>query len=308
MSETQLYKRVCTVTVKDVTSVSTPEGGNTRTVSETNVVTIKDLRTSFVIKKSLTKEPNTMELQIYNLSADTRGRMKAKGSQVTVTAGYENTQGVIFIGDSRTIDHVKDGADWITKIRCGDGEVSYTVPRINESLAPGTSFKDAVRKAAAAMGVNLGNLEKFLTNTNFKENLTQFKNGLALSGRASQKFDELIKLAEAQWSIQDGKLQVLKDKGTEAAALQTVNTNAEAVVLSAKTGLIGSPDHGSPEQKKKVSIVKARSLLRYEFKCGGQVFLDALGTNRGYYKITHLTHDGDTMGGDWYTNLELKPL
>lgn len=274
----QLFKRTCSVIVDGLK--------------------VEGLRVQFVVKKTLTKNPNTLDLKIKNLSERTRGAMAKAKASIVLTAGYPGNAAVIFQGDSRTIDHVRDGdsADWITHIQCGDGERAYQFARFTESFAPGTSIADVIRGAARALGVNTGNLEQALASGGFRGNLTQFAHGYTAHGKASAELDKLLKTAGLSWSIQNGALQLLKG---DAPA------SGQAVLLSPSTGLIGSPDHGAPDKKGKPSKMLIKSLLQPQIVCGGRVEVQSAAV-KGQFRVEVLEHSGDNMQGEWITKIEAQ--
>lgn len=274
----RLFKRTCSVSV-----------GSTL---------VEGLRTTFSLKKTLKKEPNTLDLKIYNLSETTRSKMQEKGSAVILSAGYEENKGVIFSGDSRTIDHVREGADWVTKVRCGDGERAYLYSRVNESFKPGTAIRDVIMSVGDKLISNKGNLEKTLNAATFKNNLQEYANGVSLVGRASAVFDNLMGLANLEWSLQNGAIQA-RPAGSPA--------EFTATLLNENTGLIGSPEHGTPEDKGtgKRGRIRLRSLLQPQLVCGGVVVVESFGVN-GKFMIVELEHVGDTDSGDWYSIMEVE--
>jgi hypothetical protein len=258
---------------------------------------ITRLRVAFRVKKTLTKEPNTAEIVVYNLSESTRRQLQGKAIPVVLSAGYVDNEAVIFSGDARYIDHVREGADWITKIKCGDGERAYQFRRFNGSFAPGTSIADVIRACASALSINTGNLEEALAKP-FRGGRTVFRNGFSASGDAIDVLDQLLRGAGFTVSIQNGALQVLQGG-------QPVPSSA--VLLSASTGLVGSPELGTPEKQGAPPRVKAKSLLQPKIVCGGIVELQTI-SFKGQFRVEALEHTGDTDGGEWYTALELKPF
>lgn len=259
---------------------------------------VDGLRIAFSVKKSLAKEPNTAELKISNLAEATRAKLRRKGAPVILTAGYPDNAAIIFSGDARLVDHVREGADWITTITCGDGERAYQFARFSESFAPGTAIVDVCRQAAHALGLNVGNLEEALAAGDFRGGLHEYTHGYAAHGRASAELDKALRTLGLSWSVQDGAIQVLRG-GAPAAGT--------AVLLTSDTGLIGSPQFGAGEKKGSAPILKARCLLQPQIRCGGQVEIRA-GAVKGFFRVDRVTYAGDTHGGDWFTDLEGRPL
>lgn len=274
----QLFGRTCTVLV--------------------DALRIEGLRVQFTIRKSLAKEPNTAEVKITNLAATSRAEIKRKGARVIVTAGYPENAAVIFTGDSRLGEHLRENTDWITRIQCGDGEQAYQFARLSESFAPGTPIVDVVRTIVGALGLNVGNVEEQLAAGDFRGGLAEFAHGYAAHGKAATELDRVLRSVGLTWSIQHGAIQVLRGgapaKGT-------------AVLLTPDTGLVGSPTFGTPDAKGASPILRARSLLQPQIRCGGAVEIRTEGVN-GQFRVERLTHAGDTHGGDWYTDLEARPI
>lgn len=252
------------------------------------------LRFQFKAEKSLKKEPNTLDLSITNLSTSTRAGMRTKNAPVILMAGYRDRVEQLFSGDARSIDHVKNGADWVTRVKCGDGEKQYRYARAAESFAPGTAVADVARQLARRLGVDDSGAADALAPLSGRV----FQHGYAAWGRASDELDKVLDAHGLTWSIQDGRLQVLADG---AAA------KGRAVVLSSDTGLVGSPEHGTPQKKGKPAILKARSLLQPSIKPGSVVELRAKNIN-GQFRCVKVTHTGDTHGNEWFSDLEMHQL
>ena len=260
-------------------------------------IEVTQLRVQLKIKKTLGKEPNTCELAIFNLASSTRAGMQKRGAAVIVEAGYTDTLSQVFSGDARTIDHVQQGADWVTKVQCGDGERAYRHAQLWESFRPGTTVADVADRVIRAMGLDGSRAIKFL-----RENVReQFTQGFCASGRASAELDRLVRACGMEWSIQDGAVQILKRGAT---------TSTQILELAPDTGLIGSPEHGSPGQEPKQDksrILKVKSLLQPQMRPGGQLRVKAEGVE-GTYRIQLVTHSGDTHGGEWFSEAECLPI
>lgn len=264
------------------------------------VVEIEKLRVAFKVTKTASKEPNTAEVTITNLSPTRRATLQQKGVKFILQAGYEGTGiGQLFTGDARTVDHKREAADWHTVIRSGDGERAFKFARVNEAFESGSPVSDVVNKIAGSLGLGLGNLKKQLPKIT-----GQYVNGYAAHGPASRELDKVLSAAGYTWSIQDGELLIQKPDDPIGATIPE---------LSAESGLIGSPEYGSSEEVKKQlkkngkPLLKVRCLLNHALKIGSVVSIRSERHN-GQLKIHKVEHSGDTHGGDWYTDFEGKPL
>jgi hypothetical protein len=271
----ELFERRCRVIVDDVD--------------------VRELRVSFTVTKTAKKEPNVCEVAISNLNEDTRRRLKGKGSKVFLQAGHEETMGTLFTGDARTVEHLREGPTTLTRIKCGDGERAYAFAHASQGWAAGVRAADVVAYLVTALGVQPGNA---ITKVRaYRGPLHQFANGYTVHGRASTELNALLKSMGFAWSIQDGALQVL-EPGESA--------QATALVLSPDSGLVGSPEHGTPDKKGNPSVMKCKSTLLPELRPGRRIILDARDT-KGTYRVVSVRHRGDTHSGDWHSELECLP-
>lgn len=256
---------------------------------------ITDLRVQFKVEKNLRKEPNTAEVKITNLSPRSRVNFQQLGVAFVLQAGYETTLSTVFVGDVRIANSAQEGPDWITTLQAGDGERAYAHPRVNDSFRAGTDKIAVVKKIAGAFGLDVGNLDKQISKYLGGQ---RHETGYVARGRASSELDRALRAAGLDYSIQDGKLQVLKPG--EA-------TTELAVEVTPESGLIGSPQMCSPTKKGKKATIKFRSLLQPSVKPGGRVVVGSA-AYRGTVLVEQVTHAGDTRGQDWYSDVEGTPV
>ncbi len=254
------------------------------------------LRVRFHVKRTLRFEPSTAEIEIFNVSRAHRERMKARWAPVIVEAGYGTALGRVFSGQARTIDHVRDQTDWITKIQCGDGEAAFRYAMVTDSWGPGTSTLQVAKALAASLGSLTAESEASLQGALTDE----FARGYAARGSAARELDRLLSARGLEWSVQDGKVQVLP---------LGKPTQRRAVLLTPKTGLVGSPEHGTPSPQFATDhshTLRMRSLLQPTLVPGGLVQLQSQAAT-GLFRVLSVEHSGDTQGGDWYSSVEANP-
>lgn len=254
---------------------------------------IEGLRVQFRIKKSLAKNANTAEVAVFNLTKDQRSQVKKHGSKVILKAGYVDSLGLIFAGDTRAADHVHTGPDWITKLQCGDSEQALRFSLVSKSFSAGTKIADVAREAVKKLNLDKGNVEDKLSKL-----AGTYLQGYTAHGPAAAELDQILKSNGYDFSVQDGRLQILGDDET---------TGETAVFLDADHGLLGSPEHGTPDKKDGKSFLKIRALLQSRLHPGGKVEVDSE-TATGTYKIFTLDHRGDTHGGEWISEMEARAL
>lgn len=274
----KLYRRVCSVSV-----------GETR---------IEGLRISFVVKKTDKQEPNTAEIKIYNLSAQTRAKMQKVGEPVILSAGYEGDEAIIFVGDTRSISHIRDGADWVTVVKAGDGERALRYQRVNISESAGAQAKEVIKKAAKQIGLDTGNLDK-MVDEYVSEVLPR---GVVMSGPVHSTLGPLIRSQGIKWSVQDGKWCLAKEGEL---------SDVEQYILSSDSGLIGSPEHcaADPNVQGSHATIKCTALLLNKVTIDAYHFVRLRSENqKADLVIESIEHRGDTHGSEWYTSLVGRPF
>ena len=260
------------------------------------------LHIKFKVEKNYIGQPNRMDLSIYNLSATTRRGLQGQGSFVRLLAGYQSdfpNLPIVFQGNARNIEHVREGSDWVTRIQCGDGETAYRFGIANNTFPPGTT--------SSSIAIYLA--QQFKQGDPLNIDITAFVNkaptiaypyaafssGFSVQGNA---FEELSRLLGGKYtlSIQDGELR----------ALQASDYVPTGYRLSASTGLLGSPEHGTPNLANLPTVLKLNCLLNPRIKPGDLVTVDSQNLH-GNFRCHKVTHTGDLDGNDWKTEIDATP-
>lgn len=269
---------------------------------------LSGVRIAFQVERSLKKDPNTCELRLWNLNEDHQKALQEQGViPVILQAGYAQpplstaTEAaladidlerdvadlpVIYQGELRRAWTSREGSDWVTTIRSGDGERQRK--RVQLKFKPGLRWRQMLRKLAEEAGVGLGNALDAIGGVADIEIST----GVSLTGDALGQLDRMLAGVGFEVSVQDGQLQVL---GAGEPLRGT------AVELSEATGLVDSPEPGSDGH------VELRALLQPGLEPGRRIYLKAKRVE-GYYRVQRWTAIGDTHGQDWYAEVEVKEL
>jgi hypothetical protein len=240
---------------------------------------VGSLKVIFKIKKTDAQTPNTAEVRVYNLNETTSRRIRSEFSKITIQAGYESNYGVIFLGNIKQVTYGRDnGVDSFVDISAGDGDEAYNYAIISTTISSGAKQSDQVAASAKSMSGNgIG--------TGFVDNMggQSLPRGKVMYGMARDYLRQSTQSTDATWSIQDGRLQIVKRSGI---------LPSQAVVLNSKSGLIGTPEQTG-------NGLKARCLLNPLLKIGGRVMLDG----DGVYRLLAVEHLGDSLGNDWYSDI-----
>lgn len=254
---------------------------------------ITGLRCSFSIKKTLKKEPNTCIIKVYNLSESSREELSdSKAVNVSVEAGYKGENSQLYLGQLRGAFSEVVGPDIVTTFSTGDGDKAIQSARLSIPLGPKTPNDVALLAIARTLGVGLGNANEAAAKLKAK-GVSMFPVPTVLTGNASRTLTAFCRSAGLEWSIQDGKLQIL-DLGKAL--------DERPFILGDSDGLGGGGLIGSPaltyEAKTGDKLVQAECLLLPGIRPGMRIMFDSRFV-KGLYRIDECEYEGDTWIGNW---------
>lgn len=257
-----------------------------------NSVVVEGLHVSFTVVRSNRGEPNTCVVKIYNLAPTTRAQI-TRPMTVVLEAGYRDSVRRVFQGDLRRALHEKTRPQVVTTLELADGDRAWRGASFRKSYRGGTRALEVIRDCALATGLQLpANLT-----SDPELAAAQLAGGYAGDGGALQQLNELLALYGYRASVQDGVLQALRDGEVRPG---------EALVVSAATGLTGSPKI-NPAKGKQPTMVTFRKLLDPSLYPGTRIKLVS-SEIEGFYALRKTTLEGDTRSGPWHTTCEATPL
>jgi len=270
---------------------------------------VSDLRIQFAVKKTDGQTPNTANIKVYGLNADTRNKIQKEYTDILLQGGYQDNFGVIFTGTAKKVIKGKDSnvAPYI-EIQAADGDTAYNFSTVNATIAAGSNQRDQIDKITKVMqqkGTIPGSIEM--------EDTQRLPRGKVMYGMSRDYLRNSAATGGASWTIQDGKVHIIPLTGV---------LPGEAVVLNSATGLIGRPEQTD-------TGIKFRCLLNPFILVGGALQIaekdiqeqelketppakdgkatkddkDKLVVNieaDGFYRVISLVYVGDTFGHDWY--------
>lgn len=272
--------------------------------SDLDGLDLSALRIKFSVKRSDTMTPNVADIRVYNLDLETALQIKSEFKKVILQAGYEGNFGVIFQGNIKQVILGRESAtDTFIDIVAGDGDRAYNFAVVNTTIAAGATAEDQINAAIGAMsdkGVDAGHIGEMPTD--------QLPRGKVMYGNSKDYLRDIAQTTNKAWSIQDEKVTFIPKKSF---------LPGEAVVLTSKTGMIGTPQQTNEG-------VNVKALLNPMIKIGGRIKLDNASiaafkinlsvpnsaanipaplTADGVYYVLVAEHQGDTRGVEWYTSL-----
>ena len=267
------------------------------------VTEITDHRIQFKVQKHLKKEPNTAEITITNLSVASRDALKKGPTKIQLAAGYDGTPRLLFLGDVRFADSTKDGTEWLTKLQVADGGRAYAEARVNRSYGKGTPLTAIIGDIAKAFGVPMP--PEVTANADL---LARLPTGEVTTGYASDELTRLLDRFGLDWSFQNGRLQILRSDQIVPSLVRVINEDS---------GMIGSPEIDPPKitappkaghrrgraRELKVPKLKVKNELYPELTPGEKLQVESeQGT--GLFRLDVVTHEGDTHGEAWQSEIE----
>ena len=280
-----------------------------------NGLDLSNLRIKFSVKQTDSQSPNTADIRVYNVSDETALSMLinlnpppgigiSTPGRVVLQAGYQSNFGVIFQGNIKQVILGRESAtDTFVDIVAGDGHLAYNYAILNTTLAAGSTQMNQISAAALAMSpynVGLGYVSQ--------AQAVALPRGKVMYGNARNYLRAVAQNTNQTWSIQSEKITFVP---------KTSYLPGTAVVLTSKTGLIGTPQQTNEG-------VNIKCLLNPTIKVGGRVNIAEATvenfkvnlaqpnspanippplTQDGTYYVLTLEQTGDTRGTDWYTSI-----
>lgn len=255
------------------------------------------VRVSFTVKRTAKPEPNTLDMEVYNLSPETRASIR-KGTRVILNAGYEGTLQSVFVGEVQRVRTRHEGTETVTKLSVGDGARAYTGATTSVGLAKGAGIDEAVKRMAATLGVDSTRALERLRAGDIPAELRSLPRGYVASGKSSAELTKLVRRAGLDWSIQDGQLQVLAPKEV---------LPGQAVLLREDTGLLEAPEPNDSQENEGPPTTTLKSLMQPYIRPGTALKVESQYVT-GFFRGQSVKHVGDSHGDAWYTEVEALAL
>ncbi len=258
-------------------------------------IDLSPLHCKFSIKRSSNMTPNCADIRVYNLDLNTALQIKKQYTRVIVQGGYDSNFGVIFEGNIKQVILGRESAtDTFVDLNCGDGDLAYNFAIVNTTIAAGSSMADQLKQIAAPMET----LQTALGTDQPPYLPTILPRGKTLWGNSKDYMRNFAQQNGLTWSIQNQKVQFIRQQGYAPG---------EAVVLTSKTGMIGTPQQTNPliGPGRRIKIDNA-SVAQLKIDLGNPkdpVNLAPPLTADGVYYPLVIEQQGDNRGIDWYSKL-----
>jgi len=271
----------------------------------TQALDLSDMHFTFEVQAATVDNymPKTAYVRVYNLSNQTSRTIATEGTQLILSAGYAGNFDTVFSGQiTQARIGRENGTDTYLDITAADGDVFYNFKVVSMSLAAGSDVIGRIGQIANASGVKLGTLQAPSAGAKLPRGVVYF--GLPRDHLRSE-----CSTIGADWSIENGQLDVIAEGGYKAG---------DIVVVTAATGMIGVPEQTelgisvrcllNPHLQQNMRVqLDNRSIQQYAIQPSfkdAQVqasLIPAIAAD-GIYKVLYVNHFGDTRGQDWYSD------
>jgi hypothetical protein len=259
----------------------------------------------FEVRRSLkAKEPNTLDLKIYNLQDSTRqsieqfippapasstpGGKKSQGVPVSLTAGYIGATSQIYLGFLRTGQTMTDGKTTTMELNSGDADKAMTLARTSKTFGSGATAYLVAKQLLSDMGLGLGNIASAMS----RLNTPIYSRGVAVKGSSYELLVDLAASCGLEISLQGGVPQWIPIGQP---------LGGEVYDLSPSTGLLGSPSVDSK------GVLQAETEMLPGLLPGMPIQM-ASKYVQGIFRITSIITKGEARGAEWGHSIEAKRL
>jgi hypothetical protein len=269
-------------------------------------IDLSHLSVKFTVDRKFGSHLNEALVEIRNLSPETIGKINRRLRRIQLSAGYADGPrfGSIFRGEISNVLTRRDGPGYVTSLFAYDGDSDYRNTRVQISLPPGSTLGDVLRAIGESFPtLSIQRPERF--------NSIRLSGPQSYQGHARLVLDELFDgVSGYSWTVDDEKVVILAEAETDGSPAIEVNRD---------TGMVGNPEIG-------LETLEVASLLQPAAHPGGSVKVTAVGPDISIgatslavipkladripgldgteeMKIWRVTHDGETRGQAWYTQI-----
>jgi hypothetical protein len=274
-----------------------------------DAIDVSALRIRFRVRQEDSQKPNNAEILITNPSTATIQKIKKEGQTVSLEAGYEEdrggVRGLIFKGDLIQKRSGRDNpVETYLALLAASGDRAYTYATVSKTLAAGSTFKDQVDVAAESLkkyGIELGYIADLGSQ--------KMPRARTLFGSTRDLLRDIATATDSSWSIQNQKLQIIKNREKMPGNVHVINS---------RTGMVGLPEQT-------FDGIMCKMLLNPKIIPGSIIKIDQASVQEqafspnyaaeaqnamipsiaedGMYRVLVAEHTGDTRGLPWYTDV-----
>lgn len=255
---------------------------------DASALRVEDLLIKFKLRREATDTPAEGFISIYNLTPANEQRIRERGVRVRLEAGYGGRYALLFDGDIRRVERIREPVDRGVKIAVGGNSTKQRQAVFVLTYDASTPVRTIFEDAARTMGLEIGPLDLIPADATRPE-------GFAFQGATRTLLSGLLQPHGLRWYEDNGVIRITK-QGT------STDDRPQGVLINRRSGMIGSPtitDDG----------IRVRSLLDVRLRLDTRVRVESELVDMGQlWKVVEITHQGDNREGEYETIIEANPL
>ena len=260
----------------------------------TSGLKIKELKIEIDIKKDTKESPSTGTVAIWNLSKTNETLIHDTAKTIVVSAGYEDFSGVIFNGTVQEVERDRTDLGRVAKISVSAGNEVNFLSGVTSRSFVNIPLVDIIIILVTFDLEPIGTYILGDTSVIPEETIHTY----SYTGTTKGALTRLLRPRGVTWYNDDGVIKFSK-KGIP-------QVGSEAILVSPKTGLIGSPTVTSNRTNAPLSL-RIRTFLNPRFQMGGIISLESRDFKNNF-KIVSLLYKGTNWEGGFYTECEIEQI
>lgn len=253
-----------------------------------NALRVEDLLIKFRLRREATDTPAEGFISIYNLTPANEQRIRERGVRVRLEAGYGGRYALLFDGDIRRVERIREPVDRGVKIAVGGNVAKHRRAVSNRTYEGATGVRTIFEDAALTMALDVGPLDLIPADAVLPE-------GFAFQGPTRALLSALLQPFDLRWYEDNGVIRITKQGFS-------TDDRPEGVLVNQRSGMIGSPtvtDDG----------IRVKSLLDARLRLDTRIRVESELVDPGErWKVVEVTHQGDNREGAYETIVEAHPL
>ena len=249
---------------------------------------IENLLVRFRLRREATDTPADGHITIYNLTVESEQRIRQRGQRIRLEAGYSGELSLLFDGDVRRVERVREQVDRAVKIHVGGNVAKRRQAVFTRTYEVATPLRTIFADAAATFDLAVGPLSLI------DEDIVK-PAGFSYQGPTALLLYGLLEPYGLRWFEDDGVIRLTR-RG------QSGDDRPRGVLIGQRSGMIGTPTITDDGLRVR-SLIDPRLRLDTRFRVESEL-VDA----GALWKIVEVTHQGDNWTGSFETLVEGRPL
>ena len=255
------------------------------------------LRLTFDIIHEWGGNRSMANIAIYGMSRKTEGKIFKEYDEISLSAGYESSHGMLFNGQIKNVVKERNGPDRITRIFALADRIQSDKAIISKTAGEGSSVVEIIKLLGTAIGRPV-----VIDEDDFSDDPV-YARGKPLAGDPVLILRDLADAHDFNFTLEGNRIRVLK----KGSALKN-----RPLLIGQDTGMIGSPEVTEYGVNVSVNLnpgVRLGQKIEIDSRTPNVAISSVLYQNIetvvdvGTYTVQQISHSGDSHGDKWESKL-----